>query len=185
MLAGRRIPWIASESGSVAQAAAHHKHAAVVLMPGRPLRPALSPTQAMQLLHLPCAVQTFAIPGTIFLSLLAGGLWGVWRGSLLVAGRPRRVQQTAGAVSLPFGHCCYSWTAGCSFFTRLQPAPPDPHPLPAVVSTLGSCCCYCMSWAVGQPLAHALWPDRLDRYAAEVAGVLRCVVLHYTPASQA
>ncbi|KAI7841563.1 hypothetical protein COHA_004733 [Chlorella ohadii] len=85
-------------------------------------------------------MQTFAIPGTIFLSLLAGGLWGVWRGSLLVA----------------------------------------------VVSTLGSCCCYCMSWAVGQPLAHALWPDRLDRYAAEVAARRRellnyIVFLRVTP----
>lgn len=67
-------------------------------------------------------MQSCAIPGTLFLSLLAGGLYGVWRGSLVVA----------------------------------------------VVSTLGSCCCYGMSWAVGQPLAHALWPDRLDRYAAEV-----------------
>lgn len=74
-----------------------------------------------------CAVyllmQTFAIPGTLMLSLLAGGLYGVWRGAALVA----------------------------------------------LVSTAGSCSCYCLSWAVGQPLAHALWPDRIDRYAAEVA----------------
>lgn len=68
-------------------------------------------------------MQAFAIPGTIMLSLLAGGLYGVTRGSLLVA----------------------------------------------AVSTAGSCACYCMSWAVGQPLAHALWPDRLDKFAAEVA----------------
>ena len=34
-------------------------------------------------------MQTFAIPGTIFLSLLAGSLYGVWRGSALVAGRTR------------------------------------------------------------------------------------------------
>lgn len=73
---------------------------------------------------------------------------------------------------------------------------PEPHPAfivtapnhrpPAVVSTLGSCSCYCVSWAVGQPLAHALWPDRLDRYAAEVAGApgcagLRCTDCHAGP----
>lgn len=44
------------------------------------------------------------------------------------------------------------------------------HSLCAVVSTLGSCCCYCLSWTVGRPLAHALWPARLDQFAAEVAG---------------
>lgn len=68
-------------------------------------------------------MQTFAIPGTLMLSVLAGGLYGVWRGAALVA----------------------------------------------VVSTAGSCSCYCLSWALGQPLAHALWPERIDRYAAEVA----------------
>ena len=56
----------------------------------------------------------------------------------------------------------------------------------AAVSTLGSCACYCLSWAVGQPLAHALWPDRLDRYAAEVAARRRellnyIVFLRVTP----
>lgn len=72
---------------------------------------------------LPLPVQTFAIPGTIMLSLLAGGLYGPARGAVLVA----------------------------------------------AVSTAGSCACYCLSWAVGAPLARALWPDRLERYAAEVA----------------
>lgn len=77
-------------------------------------------------------MQTFAIPGTIMLSLLAGGLYGVWRGGALVA----------------------------------------------AVSTLGSCSCYCLSWALGQPLAHALWPERLDKYAAEV-GARRSELLNY------
>ncbi|KAL4430831.1 hypothetical protein ABPG75_006087 [Micractinium tetrahymenae] len=68
-------------------------------------------------------MQTFAIPGTIMLSLLAGGLYGPARGAALVA----------------------------------------------AVSTAGSCACYCLSWAVGTPLARALWPQRLERYASEVA----------------
>lgn len=68
-------------------------------------------------------LQTFAVPGTIMLSLLAGGLYGALRGSLLVA----------------------------------------------AVSTAGSCCCYCLSNAVGAPLARTLWPDKLASYAAEVA----------------
>jgi hypothetical protein len=68
-------------------------------------------------------MQTLAIPGTIMLSLLAGGLYGVVGGSFLVA----------------------------------------------TVSTLGSCSCYCLSAAFGQPLAHALWPQQLEKYAAEVA----------------
>lgn len=68
-------------------------------------------------------MQTFAIPGTIMLSLLAGGLYGPVRGAVLVA----------------------------------------------AVSTAGSCACYSLSWAVGAPLARALWPARLERYAAEVA----------------
>jgi uncharacterized membrane protein YdjX (TVP38/TMEM64 family) len=91
----------------------------------------------------PCAVlagycaayvlmQTFAIPGTIMLSLLAGGLYGAWKGAALVA----------------------------------------------VVSTAGSCSCYCLSWAVGQPLARALWPERVDKFAAEV-GRRRLQLLNY------
>ena len=58
--------------------------------------------------------------------------------------------------------------------------------LVAAVSTAGSCACYCLSWAVGQPLVHALWPDRLDKYAAEVASRRRqllnyIVFLRVTP----
>ncbi len=97
------------------------------------LASASSDLQAVQHLEAPMRVpksrtrrhplpQTFAIPGTITLSLLAGGLYGPARGAALVA----------------------------------------------VVSTAGSCACYCMSWAVGAPLARALWPERLERYAAEV-----------------
>lgn len=67
-------------------------------------------------------MQTFAVPGTIMLSLLAGGLYGTWRGAALVA----------------------------------------------VVSTAGSCSCYCLSWVVGQPLARAAWAERVDKFAAEV-----------------
>ena len=84
--------------------------------------------------------QTFAIPGTIMLSLLAGGLYGPVRGAVLVA----------------------------------------------AVSTAGSCACYSLSWAVGAPLARALWPARLERYAVEVAARRRqllnyLLVLRVTP----
>ncbi|KAK9845737.1 hypothetical protein WJX81_000915 [Elliptochloris bilobata] len=67
-------------------------------------------------------MQTFAVPGTLSLSLLAGALFGVTRGLLLVA----------------------------------------------VVSTLGSCACFCLSALIGKALAQAVWPDRLEAFADEV-----------------
>lgn len=36
------------------------------------------------------------------------------------------------------------------------------------MSTLGSLSCYCLSWALGKQLAHAVWPGQLERFAAEV-----------------
>lgn len=67
-------------------------------------------------------MQTFAVPGTLMLSVLAGALWG-------------------GRAALPFV---------------------------AAVSTAGACSCYGLSWALGRQLVRAAWPERLDKYAAEV-----------------
>ena len=33
---------------------------------------------------------------------------------------------------------------------------------------MGSCACYCLSWLLGKQLAHAIWPDRLAAFGAEV-----------------
>lgn len=68
-------------------------------------------------------MQTFMIPGTIFMSLLAGALFGVARGVILVV-----IAATAGASS-----------------------------------------CYFLSKLIGRPLLHALWPDKLDFFQAQVA----------------
>ena len=57
-------------------------------------------------------MQTFAIPGTIMLSLLAGGLYGVWRGCLLVA-----AVSTAGSCSC----YCMSWVLGQPLARTLGP----------------------------------------------------------------
>eukprot|EP00891_Asterochloris_glomerata_P001621 jgi/Astpho2/1621/e_gw1.00028.54.1_t len=67
-------------------------------------------------------MQTFAIPGTISLSLLGGAMFGVWRGLALVS----------------------------------------------VVSTVGACACYCLARVAGRSVVHALWPERLHSFAAEV-----------------
>ena len=68
-------------------------------------------------------MQTFAIPGTISLSLLAGAL---------------------------FGHAVgFAMTA--------------------LISTVGSSCCYAMSWVIGRPLVHALWPERTEKFRKQVA----------------
>lgn len=70
------------------------------------------------------ALQTAAIPGTIFLSLLAGSLWGVQKGLFLVS----------------------------------------------VISTIGSCSCYFLSWLVGRRLANrVLSAERLASFSAEIA----------------
>jgi hypothetical protein len=37
----------------------------------------------------------------------------------------------------------------------------------AVVSTMGSCACFCLSLLVGKALAQALWPERLEAFAEE------------------
>ncbi|KAK9820346.1 hypothetical protein WJX72_009266 [[Myrmecia] bisecta] len=67
-------------------------------------------------------MQTFAIPGTISLSLLAGAIYGAKHGLALVS----------------------------------------------VISTVGSSVCYCMSWLLGKSLVHAIWPEQLKSFAAEV-----------------
>lgn len=67
-------------------------------------------------------MQTFMIPGTIFMSLLAGALFGIARGVILVV-----IAATAGASS-----------------------------------------CYFLSKLIGRPLVHALWPDKLGFFQAQV-----------------
>ena len=39
---------------------------------------------------------------------------------------------------------------------------------PAVVSTVGACACYCLARVAGRSVVHALWPQRLHSFAAEV-----------------
>eukprot|EP00195_Chlamydomonas_chlamydogama_P005060 CAMPEP_0202903622 /NCGR_PEP_ID=MMETSP1392-20130828/25438_1 /ASSEMBLY_ACC=CAM_ASM_000868 /TAXON_ID=225041 /ORGANISM="Chlamydomonas chlamydogama, Strain SAG 11-48b" /LENGTH=269 /DNA_ID=CAMNT_0049590887 /DNA_START=8 /DNA_END=817 /DNA_ORIENTATION=+ len=68
-------------------------------------------------------MQTFMIPGTTSLNILAGAQYGWLVGFILVA------------------------------FT----------------STLGSTSSYLLSWAVGRPLAQAVWPDRMEVFRNEVA----------------
>lgn len=77
-------------------------------------------------------MQTFALPGTLTLSLLGGALYGVTKGSMLVS----------------------------------------------VISTLGSCSCYCLSWLLGKQLALAIWPQQLQRFEAE-ADARRGDMLNY------
>lgn len=37
-----------------------------------------------------------------------------------------------------------------------------------MVSTVGSCTSYCLSWLLGRQLAQAIWPERLAAFGAEV-----------------
>lgn len=83
----------------------------------------LQKTVAAALLMLYVIMQTFAIPGTISLSLLCGALYGSTRGFFLIA----------------------------------------------LISTLGSTACYCMSWCFGRPIAHAIWKGKLDEFSAQIA----------------
>lgn len=39
----------------------------------------------------------------------------------------------------------------------------------AIVSTLGSTSCYCMSKLFGRPVARAIWRERLDHFSSEVS----------------
>jgi uncharacterized membrane protein YdjX (TVP38/TMEM64 family) len=68
-------------------------------------------------------MQTFAIPGTLSLSLLSGAFFGLKVG----------------------------------------------FPLVSLISTLGSTSCFVLSWCVGKPLVHAVWPDRVEKFSREVA----------------
>jgi membrane protein YqaA with SNARE-associated domain len=88
-----------------------------------PLPLCVQVTVAVGITLLYVVMQTFAIPGTISLSLLSGALYGSTRGFLLCA----------------------------------------------LVSTLGSTCCYGMSRLFGRPLARLVWQQRLDAFSAEVA----------------
>ena len=38
----------------------------------------------------------------------------------------------------------------------------------SVISTLGACACYGMSWLCGREVVCLLWPDRLAHFSAEV-----------------
>ena len=37
-----------------------------------------------------------------------------------------------------------------------------------MVSTIGSCACFCLSLLIGKAVAQALWPERLEAFADEV-----------------
>ena len=112
-------------------------------------------------------MQSLAIPGTLMLSLLGGGLYGLWRGWLLVAGAD-------GAAGWRRWDVCRRTDSPPLPARPIHPTPKPPSaalPLSphAVVSTAGSCSSYCLSWALGQPLVRSVWPDQLERYAGEVA----------------
>lgn len=92
-------------------------------MPTSALAGAVQVTVAVGILMLYVIMQTFAIPGTVSLSLLSGALYGSTRGFALIA----------------------------------------------VVSTLGSCSCYCMSKLFGRPVARAIWKEKLDHFSTEVS----------------
>eukprot|EP00803_Ostreobium_quekettii_P002582 evm.model.scf_1029.4 EVM.evm.TU.scf_1029.4 scf_1029:50260-54680(-) len=77
---------------------------------------------AIGLALLYIVMQTFAVPGTLWLSILSGSVYGPKLGLMLVS----------------------------------------------AMSTTGSCCCYYMSFFIGRPLVHAIWPKQLDAYGLEV-----------------
>ncbi len=52
-------------------------------------------------------MQTFAIPGTISLSLLGGAMFGVWRGLALVSGVDPCLAQ--GPPGMPWAGCGLPW----------------------------------------------------------------------------
>ena len=94
------------------------------------------------------SMQTFALPGTIYLSLLSGALFGVWRGLALVSGK---------SCALPKHSCCEDSNARLECFLAY-----------AVVSTLGSATCYTLSCQLGRNLAKLVWPVEIEKFAAEV-----------------
>ena len=40
-----------------------------------------------------------------------------------------------------------------------------------MVSTIGSCACFCLSLLIGKAVAQALWPERLEAFADEVRAI--------------
>ena len=101
-------------------------------------------------------MQTFAVPGTLSLSLLAGALYGTLRGLLLVSGKdavaPHSCSLHTDAYLL-----CPSNVVMQRGFRYLS-----------VISTLGASACYGMSWLCGREVAYLLWPDKLAHFSTEV-----------------
>ena len=95
-------------------------------------------------------MQTFAIPGTLWLSLLCGALYGVLPGITLVSGTSLCILQ----------HICM-----LHFRTGLTQI----GGVGAVLNMCGSMSCYMMSWMVGRTLVRALYPEQLAKYAKEIA----------------
>ena len=93
-------------------------------------------------------MQTFAVPGTLSLSLLSGALYGTVTGLFVVSGQPQHINSLI---------CRWVNSGG-----QLSPL------CIAVISTLGASTCYCMSVLCGRDLVHSLWPDRLAYFGAEV-----------------
>ncbi|KAM0935394.1 putative SNARE associated golgi family protein [Dioscorea sansibarensis] len=96
-------------------------------------------------------MQTFMIPGTVFMSLLAGALFGVIRGMVLVV-----VAATAGASS-------------CFFLSKLIGRPLRGMVLVVVAATAGASSCFFLSKLIGRPLVFSFWPDKLTFFQAQVA----------------
>ena len=100
-------------------------------------------------------MQTFAVPGTLSLSLLSGALYGTLHGLVLVSGQT--------LVKLhPLSHkllnICYVQPYGVSTKVKCF----------SVVSTLGASACYGMSWLCGREMVYLLWPDRLAQFSTAV-----------------
>ena len=95
-------------------------------------------------------MQTFAIPGTLWLSLLCGALYGVLPGITLVSGTSLCILQQLCVRPVRIG-------------------PELKGGVGAVLNMCGSMSCYLMSWMVGRTLVQALYPEQLAKYAQEIA----------------
>lgn len=106
--------------------------------------------------------------GTIWLSLLSGAIYGSFRGFVLTTG-VHSTQSTAyqRLHSHAFFQHSTQWFIGW-WYSRQDAALDQLRVWLAAVNTVGSLSCYLMSFLVGKPLVHAIWPERLAEYGKEV-----------------